>query len=247
MLQTFPSRRAASFNRAQHRFSRHCRLPGGPRRTCRGVTAITFRARAGNVILQQSPAAKLVGMNAALAGLLGASIGAIAGIFGGFVAGWQQRKADALRWEQARADELRREERRSLLELTSVLAEGSQAAAWFSWAASVMSAEAVKAEAREYDARMRVIMPRLFSAEAAASGLSEAAFSQMDAFVERLLSLDSDIGKVSVRLDIEPEQALQDLKGFKKPAYDLRRDIVEGVRLQLRVDRPDAIGNRDVP
>ena len=33
-------------------------------------------------------------MDAALAGLLGASIGGVAGILGGFIAGWQQQKAE---------------------------------------------------------------------------------------------------------------------------------------------------------
>jgi hypothetical protein len=37
-----------------------------------------------------------------LAGLLGACIGAIAGILGGFIAGRQQQKTEGLRWKQAR-------------------------------------------------------------------------------------------------------------------------------------------------
>jgi hypothetical protein len=97
---------------------------------------------AGPVPVDQRPC-QTDPVDAALAGLLGASIGAISGVCGGFVAGWQQRKAEALRWQQARADELRKEERRSLLELTSLLAEGSQAAAWLCWAATVKPASAV--------------------------------------------------------------------------------------------------------
>jgi hypothetical protein len=139
-------------------------------------------------------------VDSALAGLLGASISAIAGIAGGFIAAWQQQKADRLRWRQARADELRLEERRSVLELTSLLAEGSQAAAWLSWAATVKPAQAVIAEADEYNARMRALMPRLFSAQAAASGLSDSAFSRIDPLVQRLVGLDTKLGDASVRL-----------------------------------------------
>ena len=100
-----------------------------------------------------------------------------------------------------RADELRKEERRSLLELTSLLAEGSQAAAWLCWAATVKPASAVKADAGEYDARMRALLPRLFSAQAAASGLSETAFAQIDLLVQRLISLDTKLGTAAFRLD----------------------------------------------
>jgi hypothetical protein len=140
-----------------------------------GLAEVPPRSSSGpgppNAPLPRRPNAKLVGMDAALAGLLGASNGTITGVFGGFIAGWQQRKGEALHWKQARADERRKEERRSLLELTSLLAEGSQVAAWLSWAATAKPADAVKADAHEYDARMRAILPRLFSAQAAASGL----------------------------------------------------------------------------
>src|SRR5689334_18794678 len=107
-------------------------------------------------------------MDAALAGLLGASIGAITGLLGGVVVAWQQRRSDLLRWKQARVDELWKEERRSLLELTNLLAEGSQAAVWLTWAATAKTVDAVKADVQDYDARMRALLPRLFSAQAAA-------------------------------------------------------------------------------
>lgn len=186
-----------------------------------------------------------MGMDAALASLLGASIGAITGVCGGFVAGSQQRKVETLRWKQARADELRKEERRSLLELTSLLAEGSQAAAWLCWAATIKSADAVKADASDYETRMRALLPRLFSAQAAASGLSETAFSQIDPLVQSLISLDTKLGTASFRLDAKPEETLQELKGFRGEAYQLTRDVVLGVRSQLRVDRSDAITQLD--
>jgi hypothetical protein len=189
--------------------------------------------------------AKLLDMDAALASLLGASIGAITGVCGGFVAGSQQRKGETLRWRQARADELRKEERRSLLELTSLLAEGSQAAAWLCWAATIKPADAVKADVNEYETRMRALLPRLFSAQAAASGLSETAFSQIDPLVQALISLDTKLGTASFRLDAEPEETLQELNSFRGPAYQLTRDIVLGVRSQLRVDRANAISEPD--
>jgi hypothetical protein len=147
--------------------------------------------------------AKLLDMDAALASLHGVSIGAITGVCGGFVAGSQQRKGETLRWRQARADELRKEERRSLLELTSLLAKGSQAAAWLCWAVTIKPADAVKA------------------------------------------SLDTKLGTASFRLDAEPEETLQELKSFPGSAYQLTRDVVLGVRSQLRVDRANAISEPD--
>jgi hypothetical protein len=87
----------------------------------------------------------------------------------------------------------------------------------------------------------------LFSARAAASGLSEAAFAPIDPLVQRLVSLDTRLGNTRVRLDIEPGEALQELSDFAGPAYQLTADIVLGVRSQLRVDRQDAISDMDIP
>src|SRR5262249_52183709 len=164
-------------------------------------------------------------MDAALAGLLGASIGAVTGVFGGFVAGWQQRQGEVLRWRHARVDELWKEERRALLDLTGLLAEGSQAVAWLAWAATVKDLDAVRAEGREYDTRMRALLPRLFSAQAAASGLSETAFARIDPLVQRLVGLDTKLGDAVVGLEAEPEEALARLKGFVTPAFHLTRDV----------------------
>jgi len=182
-------------------------------------------------------------VDAALAGLLGASIGAVTGVGGGFVTGWQQRKGETLRWRQARADELRKEERRSLLDLTGLLAEGSQNAAWLCWAATVKSLAAVKADADDYDGRMRALMPRLFSAQAAASGLSEKAFQQIDPLVQRLIELDHQLGNASVRLHVEPDPVVQELKDLSAAANKLSRDIVLDVRSQLRMDHEDAFND----
>src|SRR5829696_2582146 len=125
-------------------------------------------------------------MDAALAGLLGASVGAVTGIVGNIVSPWQQRKAEKQRWSQGRVDELWAEERRALLELTSLLAEGCQAAGWLSWAASAKSDDMLKVDIAEYDTKMRLLLPRLVTGQAAASGLSEEAYGRLDPLVERL-------------------------------------------------------------
>jgi hypothetical protein len=184
-------------------------------------------------------------MDAALAGLLGTSVGAVAGVLGGFVTGRQQQKNELMRWRQQRDDDVWKEERRSLLELTNLLAEASQAVVWLAWAATVKSVEAVKADANEYDGRMRAILPRLFSAQAAASGLSEQAFAQIDPLVQELLTLDTALGEASVRLGFEPEEAVREMRNAYHPAVGLTRRIVLRVRAELRVDRRTTLEGLD--
>jgi gas vesicle protein len=125
-------------------------------------------------------------MGAAVVGLIGGIAGAIAGLLGAFIAGWQQRLAEAQRWRQGRADEIWKEERQSLLDLTTLIAIASQAMAWLAWSASTKPLEAVKEEAELYDGHMRELLPKIFSAQAAASGLSDTTYETIQDLVDRL-------------------------------------------------------------
>jgi hypothetical protein len=176
-------------------------------------------------------------MDAALAGLIGASIGAMASLLGGLISGWQQRKGDAQRWYRERATEVWKEERRSLLELTTLLAEGAHAASWLCWAATGKPDEALKADVAEYDAKMRQLLPRLVSAQAAASGLSEEAFENIDPLVQRLFALDTQIGDATVQLDANSVDGRERLRGLIEAVSGFEREIVVRVRSLLRLER----------
>jgi hypothetical protein len=177
-------------------------------------------------------------MDAAVAGLAGAAIGALSGLFTAVVTGWNQRRSDRQRWQQTRIDELWKEERRALLELTSLLAQGSQAASWLAWSASVKPAESVLQEASDYEHRMRELLPKLFSAQAAASGLSDAAFAEINPLVQRLAAMDTQIGSACARLlPGDVEGGVHSLSTFVAPTYELTRDMVSTVRSLLRVER----------
>jgi hypothetical protein len=177
-------------------------------------------------------------MDAAVAGLLGAMVGSLTALGGSLLTPWLQRRTEEAKWRQARADELWREERRALLELTTLLAEGAQAIGWVGWAASVKSVEALQVELTEYDARSRALLPRLFSAQAAAAGVSEGVFDRIEPLVRRLVSLDRAVGDASMQLLKDPKAGRQALNEIWDPAAVLNWDIVHQVATYLRVDRP---------
>jgi hypothetical protein len=173
-------------------------------------------------------------MAAAVVGLIGGIAGAVAGLLGGLIAGWQQRLAENQRWRQGRADDVWKEERRSILELTTLIAIASQTMAWLSWSASVKPIEAVREEAEVYDARMREILPKIFSAQAAASGLNDATYQTVQEVVNRLIKLDTLLGTKCVELKSDPGAALPVMAGIEPDALDLARQVVEIVRGHLR-------------
>jgi gas vesicle protein len=173
-------------------------------------------------------------MDAAVVGLIGGFVGAVAGLLGALIAGWQQRLAEAQRWRQGRADEIWKEERQSLLELTTLIATASQAMAWLAWSASTKPQEAVKEEAEIYDSRMRELLPKIFSAQAAASGLSDTTYKTIQELVNRLIELDTSLGTKCVELDSDPKTVLPVIANLEPVALELARQVVETVHGHLR-------------
>lgn len=176
----------------------------------------------------------MTGVDAALVGLIGAIAGAVAGLGASVIAGWQQRLGEAQRWHQGRADEVWRTERQSLIDLTTLIATGCQAMAWVSWSASVMPLKGVQKESLIYNNRMRELLPRIFGAQAAASGLNEQTYDTIQAVIARLIEMDTELGTECTKLDSSPKTALPKIATFESEALRLMRETVETVRQHLR-------------
>jgi hypothetical protein len=173
-------------------------------------------------------------MDAAVVGLVGAIAGAVAVVGASVIAAWQHRLGEVQRWHQGRADEIWRTERQSLIELTTLIATGCQAMAWVAWSASVKPLESVQAEADLYNDRMRELLPRIFSAQAAASGLNDQTYVAIQAIIERLIELDTELATVCTKLESAPEATLPKISSFEPHALGLARETVETVRQDLR-------------
>lgn len=174
-------------------------------------------------------------VNAAFIGLIGAFTGAVAGLGASVIAGWQQRLAEAQRWRQGRADEIWRSERQSLIELTTLIVTGCQVMAWVAWSASARSLDGLRVEANIYDEKMRDLLPRIFSAQAAASGLSDQTYQTVQDIVARLIELDTELSTECATLDESTQEpVLLKIASFEDKALRLARKTVETVRQHLR-------------
>ena len=174
-------------------------------------------------------------MDAALIGLIGAVAGALAGLGASVIAGWQQRLGEAQRWRQTRVDEIWRTERQSLIELTTLIAAGCQAMAWVAWSASAKPLEDVRIESKIYDDKMRDLLPKIFGAQAAASGLSDETYQTVQDIIALLIDLDTELGTVCAKLKGRGSKAaLSKMAPFEEKALSLERKTVETVRKHLR-------------
>jgi hypothetical protein len=125
---------------------------------------------------------------------------------------------------------------RALLDLTHLLAEGCQAASWLSLSATVTADESLRAEIAAYDNKMRLLIPRLVTAQAA-SGLSDDAYDRVDPLVHRLFALDRKLADACVQFETESNKAREQLGGMRDAANHLMHDLVINVRSQLRGER----------
>ena len=97
-----------------------------------------------------------------------------------------------------------------------------------------MPLEGVQEESLIYNNRMRELLPRIFSAQAAASGLNEQTYDTIQAVIGRLIEMDTALGTECTKLDSSPETALPKIATFESDALRLMRETVETVRQHLR-------------
>jgi hypothetical protein len=106
--------------------------------------------------------------------------------------------------------------------------------AWVSWSASDKPLKGVQKESLIYNDRMRELLPRIFSAQAAASGLNEQTYDTIQTLIARLIEMDTELGTECTKLDSSPKTALRKIATFESEALRLMRETVETVRQHLR-------------
>jgi hypothetical protein len=173
-------------------------------------------------------------MDAAVAGLLGAAIGALAGVVGATLTTWQQNRAERERRRAAQLDEFVKAQRQALLHLAELVAIGSQAMLWAAWAASTKSGPEVRQEIDTYEARMRELLPKLLAAQAEAGSISDDAYKRVNPLVDQLTVLDTRIGTAASKLDDDEDEARTQIAATKGYALSLMSRTLDEIRTVLR-------------
>jgi hypothetical protein len=175
-------------------------------------------------------------VDAALAGLAGTAVGALAGLVGSGLTAWYQLRAERQRAANARHDEMVKAGRQALVQLTQLLTTGTYAIAWLGWSVSVQSPEEIRREVDTYNTKLRELIPQLLAAEAAAASVSDNAFDQIDPLVNELLILDARVGTAAQRLETNHETAAQQIADAKRDAVEMQERVIRVIRALLRPD-----------
>jgi hypothetical protein len=173
-------------------------------------------------------------MDAAVAGLLGAFVGALAGVIGAALTAWQQNRAERERRRAAQLDEFVKSQRQALLHLGELVAIGSQAMLWAAWAARTKSSTEVRQDIDTYETRMFELLPKLLAAQAEAGSVSDDAYQRVNPLVDQLTELDTRIGTAASRLDDNEDLARGAIAETKRDVDSLMHRTLDEIRTVLR-------------
>lgn len=137
-------------------------------------------------------------MDHASAIVLGAGIGALAGITGGMLASWRQTQLEREKWLRGRDDVLANELRVSLQQLTVKLAGAMHSMCWLTWLAKQAPQRLTENRITEYDNEMHELLPQITGLHAMVAALDRASFDRLSGLVERVLVADERIGRASL-------------------------------------------------
>lgn len=136
-------------------------------------------------------------MDPTTASLIGAGIGALAGLTGGWLNGWRQSKLEYEKWTRSRQDTLEKDTRLALADLTKRMAAGTHAIAWLTWKAKHELDRFSENDLTAYDATMKTLFPEIVGSRVALAALNKEIHDQVSPWIEGLYELDVKTAKAA--------------------------------------------------
>jgi len=177
-------------------------------------------------------------MDPAIAGLLGALIGASAGILGSVANSYFQSKLEKEKAQLAQAGEVSGELRAEIAEASRYMLSLQHSMEWVCWLATY--GDPLDDEsAYEYHKEAHEAIPRLLGAMAAVSSLDVSFYQKLFPVAEELFGLDSQIGDALVRRRRSPAERADAVKihftaakalykKLPKELANIQREVIEG-------------------
>jgi len=183
-------------------------------------------------------------IDAAIAGLIGAAIGAISSLMGALLGGWQQSRIERQRWFRARDDKLIHDLQLAIVELTRKLAAGIHSMQWFMWIAvyqpEKFSVEQFNEKLQGYNNEVHSLFPELTGSLMVIAALDKDMYNRMSPLVDEFMELDWQIAMIAVSQDDSFSKSVEALAScyskvneYKKRLHECVSEII-GIR---KIDR----------
>jgi hypothetical protein len=138
----------------------------------------------------------------ALAPVLGALIGALAGLSGAWITGRRQAALEHEKWLRGISDAFAKDLRTTVKELTTELAKAVHSMCWLCWLAKYGPSRLTQERVRQYDEEMHIALPRIMGLHAVIAGMDGEVHFALAPLVNRAIALDAVIGEAG--LSFEP-------------------------------------------
>jgi hypothetical protein len=168
-------------------------------------------------------------MDGAVAGLIGATIGALSGLAGGFLTGRRQLKVERDKWLQSRKDEIQKDIRLAAAELTRKIAAANHSMLWLTWKAHFQPNDLTNEDISDYDKEMHVVKPEIIGALMNLCALDENLYDRMNPFVIKTHVLDGRIAIAAIPFKVSRESATKAIAEFYEEAYPLYNELAQMV------------------
>ena len=164
-------------------------------------------------------------MDPAFAPVLGALIGASAGIAGALLTTRRQARLEREKWLRGVRDAFANELRSSVKELTTELASAAHSMCWVCWLAKYGPDRLTRQHLDQYDQEMHKLLPQIAGLHAMLAGMDVDVHKRLDSLVDRVYSVDAQIGEAGLAFaDGRPETAAK-LAMHHGTSLDLEKEL----------------------
>jgi hypothetical protein len=161
-------------------------------------------------------------MGEAIIGLIGALIGALAGIAGAYLTFWLNT-----RHEHERAL------RAAVADVTQSLAAASHEIVWLTWQAKEqpdrLTEQRLTTQVEDYNREMDRLFPEITGRLIVVASLDHTVYSQLSPLIKELEALDERIARATILSDTSVQEKAPALKGIYDAAYGFEKSLPEKV------------------
>src|ERR1051326_1558955 len=175
-------------------------------------------------------------MDATTASLIGAAIGAISGLGGGYLGGLWQSRLERAKWLRSRNDEREKQLRIAVAELTRKLAVGTHQIAWLTWKARNAPAELTEEDISIYNGEMKALLPDIVASRVVVDALDKSIHAKVTPLVEILYALDAQVALAGILFKSSKEDCAEALASYYETCLDIDKRILQEVTEMMRLD-----------
>lgn len=174
--------------------------------------------------------------SSATAGLIGAAIGALSGIGGGYLTSKLQARTEREKWLRSRRDEQEKNLLLAVAELAKKLAVGTHTIAWFTWKAKSVPDELGRHDVATYNKDMKGLFPEIVGSRAVVVALDKIADKKVSHLITRLYALDVIVASAALQIEEDKTAALHNLAWCYDEALKLDEELLTTVSVIMRLD-----------